>query len=155
MDDLDRRILQKLQYEFPLEERPYNVLAEKMGIEADELWDRVKKLIASGMIRRMGASLDSRKLGYSSTLAAISVGAEQVDEASDLVGSYVEVTHSYLRDGDFNIWFTVIACDDGEISRILEQIRGKLLLEPGKIMNLPMKRLFKLDARFSQKTDVD
>jgi len=76
MDELDYRILDALQNEFPLSERPYEVLAERLEISGDELWERVRGLAQDGVIRRMGASLDSRKLGYASTLAAISVQAE-------------------------------------------------------------------------------
>ncbi|MCP4452467.1 MAG: Lrp/AsnC family transcriptional regulator, partial [Planctomycetes bacterium] len=68
MDKFDRQILDALQKEFPLSERPYQVIAEKMGCSEDEVWQRVKAMVASGVIRRLGASLDSRKLGYASTL---------------------------------------------------------------------------------------
>jgi hypothetical protein len=58
------------------------------------------------------------------------------------------VTHSYLRNDVYNIWFTLIAIDNDRIKNILEQIRESLSLEKSKVLNLPMKRLFKLDARF-------
>jgi DNA-binding Lrp family transcriptional regulator len=148
MDELDHRILDALQNEFPLSERPYEILAEKLEISGDELWRRVQGLVEDGVIRRMGASLDSRKLGYSSTLAAISVSAERVDEAAAVVGRYPEVTHSYLRNDKFNIWFTVIAYDNDRIAAILEEIRSALSLEPAAVLNLPVTKLFKLDARF-------
>jgi len=148
MDELDYRILDTLQNEFPLSEMPYDILAAKLEISGDELWRRVQGLIENGVIRRMGASIDSRKLGYSSTLAAISVPAERVDEAATVVGAYPEVTHSYLRDDKFNIWFTVIAYDNDRIAAILEEIRSALSLEPAAVLNLPVTKLFKLDARF-------
>ncbi|HLB74098.1 MAG TPA: AsnC family transcriptional regulator [Sedimentisphaerales bacterium] len=148
MDELDHRILDALQNEFPLSERPYDVLAERLEIPGDELWERVRRLVQEGVIRRMGTSLDSRKLGYSSTLAAISVPAERVDEAAQVVGKYPEVTHSYLRNDQFNIWFTVIAADSRRIANILEEIRSALSLERAAVLNLPMTKLFKLDARF-------
>jgi len=148
MDELDSRILDALQDEFPLSERPYETLAERLEIAGDELWQRVQGLVEKGVIRRMGASLDSGKLGYSSTLAAISVPAERVDEAAEVVGGYPEVTHSYLRDDEFNIWFTVIAVDNERIASILEEIRSGLSLESAAVLNLPVIKLFKLDARF-------
>jgi len=72
-----------------------------------------------------------------------------VDRAAEVIGQFHEVTHSYLRDDAFNIWFTIIAPDDERIEDILEQIRRSLSLEKSKVLNLPVKRLFKLDARFS------
>ena len=148
MDELDDRILQVLQDEFPLSERPYEILAEKLGICCDELWQRVERLLDSGVIRRIGASLDSRKFCYHSTLAAISVNADRVEQAAQIIGRYPEATHSYLRDDEFNIWFTVIAADNKRIEAILEEICSALSLETSQVLNLPAKQIFKLDARF-------
>jgi DNA-binding Lrp family transcriptional regulator len=149
MDKLDYRILQLLQDDFPLSQRPCDLLARRLQISADEFLDRVDALISKGLIRRIGASLDSRKLGFSSTLAAVSVRAEHVDHAAEIICRFAEVTHSYLRSDPFNIWFTIIAPDDDRISQILEQIRLALSLQSSQLLNLPMKRLFKLDARFN------
>lgn len=148
MDELDHRILQVLQDEFPLSEEPYEVLADKLRISCDELWERVERLLGEGVIRRIGASLDSRKFCYHSTLAAISIKADRVEQAAEIIGRYPEVTHSYLRDDEFNIWFTVIAADNKRIEAILGEIRSALSLESRHVLNLPAKQIFKLDARF-------
>lgn len=148
MDDLDRQILDELQANFPVCQRPYDVISERLGVSVDQLWSRITTLMDLGTIRRIGASLDSRKLGYSSTLAAIRVCKEGIDKASDVVSGYHEVTHSYLRENDYNIWFTLIAESDERIVSILEEIRGVLSLESDDVLNLPVERLFKLDARF-------
>ena len=148
MDRLDGQILEALQNEFPLSICPYAILAEKLGVSEDELWGRIEKLLQDGVIRRIGASLDSRKLGFSSTLAAVSVDAEHVERAAEVIGKFFEVTHSYQRNDEFNIWFTIIACDEVRIGEVLEQIRSELSLDESKVLNLPMTRLFKLDARF-------
>lgn len=148
MDELDRRILDALQQDFPLTERPYDVLAARLGIDVDVLWDRVKRMVADGAIRRLGASLDSRKLGFSGTLAAIRVPSEDVEQAAAVVARYREITHSYLRDHRFNIWFTIIAPDVDKIEAILQEIRSDLGLQACDVLNLPMLRQFKLDARF-------
>ena len=148
MDKIDSKILHELQYNFPLSERPYEVIAGKLKISKEDIWNRIQIMLDEGVIRRMGASFDSNKLGFRSTLAAVSVDAELVDRAADIIGQFQEVTHSYLRNDAFNIWFTLIAVDNNRIENILEQIRKSLCLERSKILNLPMKRLFKLDARF-------
>ena len=148
MDKIDSQILQELQDNFPLSERPYQVVADRLHISKEELWDRTQLMLDEGVIRRMGASFDSNKLGFRSTLAAVSVDSELVGRAADIIGQFYEVTHSYLRSDVFNIWFTLIAIDDNRIESILEQIRKSLCLERSKVLNLPMKRLFKLDARF-------
>jgi DNA-binding Lrp family transcriptional regulator len=148
MDKLDSQILRELQDNFPLSEKPYEVIANRLQIPKEELWDRVRLMLDKGIIRRIGASFDSNKLGFCSTLAAVSVDPELVDRASEIIGRFYEVTHSYLRNDPYNIWFTLIAIDNDRIENILEQIRVSLCLEKSKVLNLPMKRLFKLDARF-------
>lgn len=149
MDKLDCRILDALQNDFPLRARPYEILASKLEMHVDELWNRLGELISEGVIRRIGASLDSRKLGYCSTLAAVSIEDNLVDKAAEVIAQFPEVTHSYLRKDHFNIWFTIIAVDNERIKYLLEQIRSALSLEGSQILNLPMKRLFKLNARFN------
>ncbi len=149
MDELNCRILEALQNDFPLSERPYEIIARSLQIPCDELWNRVQRLIAEGVIRRIGASLDSRKLGFCSTLAAVSSRADLVEQAAKIIGRFPEVTHSYLRIDKFNIWFTIIAVDEERIEYILEQVRTSLSLESSQVLNLPMKHLFKLNARFN------
>ena len=148
MDNINRRILQELQDDFPLEAKPYEIVADRLHISREELWERVQQMLDEGVIRRIGASIDSRKLGFSSTLAAVRVEPELVDRAAEIIGGFHEVTHSYLRNDPFNIWFTIIATDDKRIEEILEQIRDSLSLDESKVLNLPVERLFKLDARF-------
>jgi len=148
MDKLDYQILEALQNEFPLSEEPYETLSQKLQIPRQELWNRVVSLLDEGIIRRIGVSLDSRKFGSCSTLAAVNVGTGFVERATEIINKFPEVTHSYLRSDDFNIWFTIIASNSKRIDNILEQIRCALSLEKSQILNLPMKRLFKLDARF-------
>jgi DNA-binding Lrp family transcriptional regulator len=148
MDKINNRILKELQYNFPLSEKPYEVISERLQIPKEELWNRVQAMLDKGIIRRMGASFDSNKLGFCSTLAAVSVDPQLVDRASEIIGQFCEVTHSYLRNNVFNIWFTLIAIDNNRIENILEQIRKSLNLEKSATLNLPMRRLFKLDARF-------
>jgi DNA-binding Lrp family transcriptional regulator len=176
MDKLDSQILRELQHNFPLSENPYEVIADRLQIPKEQLWDRVRAMLDNGVIRRMGASFDSSKLGFCSTLAAVSVSPELVNRASEIISRFHEVTHSYLRGGPilqgphfaerpqngnpqkdgkmgtrndaYNIWFTLIAADNDRIESILDQIRESLCLKKSDVLNLPVKRLFKLDARF-------
>lgn len=148
MDNINRRILQELQDDFPLESRPYEIVADRLCLSKEDLWERIQQMLDEGVIRRIGASIDSRKIGFRSTLAAVSVEPELVDRAAEIIGGFHEVTHSYLRNDPFNIWFTIIAVDEKRIEEILKQIRDSLALEETKVLNLPVKRLFKLDARF-------
>jgi DNA-binding Lrp family transcriptional regulator len=87
-------------------------------------------------------------MGYCSTLAAIRVSDDQVESASQVIDSYPEITHSYLRSDDFNIWFTVIAIDQHRIQQVLDELAIKLDIDKSDVLDLPVKQLFKLDARF-------
>ncbi len=148
MDELDRRILTELQDNFPLAENPYDIMADDLGIGVDVLWRRVEAMVEGGVIRRMGFSIDSRKIGYTSTLAAVRVPAEQVQAASAVIAGHQQVTHSYLREDAFNIWFTVIAENAERIAEILEAIGRRLGLAPEDMMDLPAEKFYKLDTRF-------
>ncbi len=152
MDKLDSSILNALQNKFPLSQKPYDILAKELGIDRDLLWNRVQQMLEKKIIRRIGASLDSHKLGFSSTLAAVSVPADRVDSAAEVISGFYEVTHSYLRKDVFNIWFTIIAADNEQLEYILGQIRSSLSLKDSQVLNLPVKNLFKLDARFNVKS---
>ena len=79
MDDLDRRILDALQNDFPIEADPYSIIAGKLGIETEVLWQRICALLGDGTIRRIGASLNSRKMGFPSTLCAAAAPAEKIE----------------------------------------------------------------------------
>ena len=148
MDKIDYQILETIQRNFPLHENPYAVIAADLGISVDQLFTRIKALKHSGVIRRLGLSLDSRKLGYVSTLCAVSVKPDRLDQAAEFIGAFAEVTHSYQRDSEFNIWFTLITESKDSIKKILTQIQEHLDLTDAQIMDVPVEKLFKLDARF-------
>lgn len=151
MDSIDKKILAQLQDAFPIEERPYDIIAGRLGIDADELLERISRLADDGVIRRIGVSLNSKKLGFASTLAAVRVAPEMVDRAAKVIGDYCEVTHSYQRSDQYNIWFTVIAVDKDRVAAVFKEIQTTLSLNDDDVLNLPTIKLFKLDARF--KTD--
>jgi DNA-binding Lrp family transcriptional regulator len=144
MDDTDNRLITVIQSGFPVTERPYASIGEKLGIGEEEVIERLKAIKQSGEIRRMGASFDSRKLGYASTLCAARVPAEKLDATVGIINSYINVTHNYERDHEYNVWFTVIAPSRERISEILREIEEAAGIEP--IINLPAIRLYKIQV---------
>src|SRR3972149_2366976 len=93
MDPLDGRILDALQKDFPLCERPFQVIGDRLHCSEEEVQRRGQGMIKEGVIRRLGVSLDSRKLGFASTLAAVRVKPDAVTHASEVINVYAEVTH--------------------------------------------------------------
>lgn len=144
MDDLDKKIVTLIQAGFPVSAHPYADIGEQVGISEDEVISRINGIKDSGEIRRMGASFDSRKLGYSSTLCAAHVPPEKLDEAVEVVNSYLNVTHNYERNHHYNMWFTCIAPSRERISEILSEIEDRAGIGP--IINLPAERLFKIQV---------
>lgn len=144
MDDLDKKIITLIQAGFPVSAHPYADIGDKVGIGETEIIERIKGIKESGEIRRMGASFDSRKLGYASTLCAVHVPLEKLDEAVEVVNSYINVTHNYERNHYYNMWFTLIAPSRERIVEILGEMEQRAGIGP--IINLPALRLFKIQV---------
>jgi siroheme decarboxylase len=146
MDDIDRKLLNILQKEFPLEPEPFRVVAEKFGLSEDDVLERVRKLKEGGVIRRIGAVFDPRKLGFVSTLCAARVPGDKLREFVDIVNSYAGVTHNYRRNHEYNIWFTFIAPTSEVLEKSLQEIKDRTGITD--ILSMPARKIFKIDASF-------
>jgi DNA-binding Lrp family transcriptional regulator len=146
VDAIDRKILNLIQATFPLEAEPYQWIGEQTGVTQEEAFNRIRKLRESGIIRRIGAVFDPKKLGFVSTLCAARVPEEKLKGFVKLVNTCPGVTHNYRRNHDYNVWFTVIAAGEDELNRLLGEIREKTGI--ADILNLRAVRTFKINARF-------
>ena len=146
MDEIDKKILNIIQAEFPVEVEPLRVLGEQIGISEDEVLERIKKLKNDGIIRRIGAIFDTRKLGFASTLCAVKVPEEQLKEFVDVVNSCPGVTHNYLRNHEYNVWFTLIAPTGESLKKSIDEISKKTGIK--NILNMSVKQKFKINASF-------
>jgi DNA-binding Lrp family transcriptional regulator len=140
LDDLDRRLLNVIQEHFPIDERPYLQIARQIGSTQGEVLDRMKALVERGIIRDISPVFALEKLGYCSTLAALDVPADRIDEVARIVNAREEVTHNYLRDGEPNLWFTVIAESPAALQRVLREIGREAGCGPAA--NFPAQRKF-------------
>lgn len=146
MDELDRRILNEIQKNFPIVSDPWEEVGARLGVSGDEVFSRVKRLAEGGLIRRIGAVFDPGKLGFASTLCAARVPEDRLEAFVRAVNAFEGVTHNYERDDVWNVWFTVIAPSDEELDRVLGEIRGKTGIR--EILDLRSTRKFKIDATF-------
>lgn len=146
MDRLDRDILNRIQSKFPISSRPFKVLGEELNISEDNMIERVKQLIHKGYIRRLGASFDSKKLGFTSTLCAARVPPEKIQDFVKVLHSYQGITHNYKREHEYNVWFTFIGESKEEIIDSLADISKKTAIKD--ILNLPAKKIFKVNVEF-------
>jgi siroheme decarboxylase len=145
MDERDRALLNEIQAGFPIEPHPYQVLGRRLAMDEKEVLKRIRKLRSTGIIRRIGASIDSRRVGFTSTLLAAKVPREKFDSVVRIINACSGVTHNYQRKHEYNVWFTLIASSARDKERIIRGLREKTEVE---ILELPASRIFKIRVDF-------
>lgn len=145
LDAVDRRILSVIQSSFPLEPRPYAVIGEAAGVSEEEALSRVRSLRERKVIRRIGANFQSAKLGFRSTLCAAKVPADRLDSFTAEVNRHAGVTHNYLRNHEYNVWFTCIGPSWQAVCDLLDGITADTGIP---ILNLPATTLYKIKVDF-------
>ena len=151
--ELEQRVLDVIQSGFPVAADPYAVLAEQLSCAAADVRQAVEALLACGTIRRIGASFSSGKLGYASTLCALAVDPERLDEVAAIVNEYPGVTHNYARENRYNMWFTLISPSDAARAATLDDIRTRTGCDD--LLDLPATRLFKIRVDFGRQDAAD
>jgi siroheme decarboxylase len=146
MDELDRKILNSIQSDFPIAVRPYEELGKQLDLSEGEVFLRIKRLKEEGVIRRIGGNFHSGKLDFTSTLCAAKVPDEKLKQFVEVVNRYPGVTHNYLRNHEYNVWFTFIAPSMGAIEAALEEISG--ITGVKEVHSLPALRMFKIKVDF-------
>jgi DNA-binding Lrp family transcriptional regulator len=144
LDDLDKRLLNLMQGRFPIAPRPYEAVATEAGITEQEAIDRVKRLLDERIIRQVTPIFDTRALGYSSMLVAAKVDPENPWRAANVINEHPGVSHNYLRNHEFNIWFTIATEPDSRLG--LDGTLEALAREAGaeSVRQLPTLKLFKI-----------
>jgi DNA-binding Lrp family transcriptional regulator len=152
MDPTDRRLLNLIQKDFPLVARPFAAIGEQLGISEEDVLARAKRLKEAGIIRQISAIFDSRCLGYSSTLVAMDIPEERVDESAGRISEHPGVSHNYKRNHSFNLWFTLTlppgADMETEVGR-LSDISGAR-----RVRILPALRVFKIGVELDLEQGV-
>ncbi|MBI5700490.1 Lrp/AsnC family transcriptional regulator [Candidatus Saganbacteria bacterium] len=146
IDQIDKNILNELQFNFPIVEKPFKEIADRIGISEDEVLTRVSDLKKDYIIRRIGPTFEGSKLGYVNALVAAKAPEDKLDEIGQYVAGFEEVTHDYSRDHEFNLWFTLTCKSVERMDEIIAQIEKKY----GDIcvFLLPATKKFKINARF-------
>jgi len=144
LDDLDRRLLNLMQGSFPIAPRPYAHVAELAGVEEAAVLERVARLLERRIIRQVTPIFDTRALGYSSMLVAAKVDPEYPHRAAQVINAHPGVSHNYLRNHEFNLWFTIATEPDSTLG--LEGTLDVLAREAGaeSVRQLPTLKLFKI-----------
>ncbi len=129
MDAIERRIVNALQGDFPLTERPYAAVAHAIGLEEDDLIARLGGLLSSGVLSRFGPMYDAEQLGGGVLLAAMAVPAEHFETVAQAVNAHPEVAHNYERDHDLNMWFVVASDRRPRLAEVIAEIEAETGLE--------------------------
>ena len=148
LDETDKRLLNLTQLDFPLDAHPFRILAAKIGVSEEEVIDRMRRLHDTGAIRRIGPIINSKETGRVGTLVALKAPEEKIDHIAEVINSYPEVSHNYLRPGDYNIWFTLSAPNRERLDQILAEVEGEIQCP---MMDLPTISLFKIGVKFKIK----
>ncbi len=145
LDDLDRELLNAVQWDFPLEPRPFAALGERLGVDEATVRERVAKVKDAGVLRQLSAIFDTRALGYTSALVAAKIDGERIDEAAAAVSDHPGVSHNYKRNHPYNLWYT-IAVPPGDS---LDEHIDALHRESGALVTrkLPTLTLYKIGVK--------
>ncbi|MGI8579817.1 MAG: siroheme decarboxylase subunit alpha [Solirubrobacteraceae bacterium] len=156
LDDLDKRLLNPMQGSFPIEPRPYARVAELAEVSEAEVMRRVQRLLDERIIRQVTPIFDTRALGYSSMLVAAKIDPEHPWRAAKVVNAHPGVSHNYLRNHEFNLWFTIATEPNSKLG--LQGTLDALAAEAGaeSIRQLPTLKLFKIrmDLEMEKGTDA-
>src|SRR3989304_1753428 len=145
-DAVDKRLLNLLQYEFPLVPQPFAARGEKLGLSEGEVLERTRRLRESRVLRHLSAIFDVYRVGYKSSLIAMAVPPQTIDRSAAVISAHPGVSHNYGRDHHFNLWF-VLAIPreqdyEGTVNALAERAGAS------RTLVLPAKPLFKIDVRY-------
>ena len=147
---LDRLILKELQDHFPITSRPFAEASGKFDLSEEELIRKIRSLKRRKLIRYAGAIFETKKLGIRSTLVAMKVPEKRLSRVTKIINSYPQVSHNYLRTGEYNIWFTLSAGSKPLLAALLKEIKQKTAIDD--VLDLETVRVFKINARFNLKS---
>jgi DNA-binding Lrp family transcriptional regulator len=156
LDETDKQLLNLLQGSFPIAQRPFAAVAELAGLSEGEVIERAQYLLDKRIIREITPIFDTRALGYESMLVAAKVDSELPHRAAKVINEHPGVTHNYLRNHDFNLWFTLAVEPGSELGMqgtldVLQEATGA-----ESIRQLPTLKLFKIrmDLEMVEGTDA-
>lgn len=141
---LEQCLLNDFQHEFPLSAQPFNDIADRLGVNVEQVLTALEKLQSDGVISRVGPVIKPNAIG-NSILAALKVPTEQLADTADMINAYPEVNHNYEREHEFNLWFVITAKDKNRLDFILDDIEqrtGHVLLR------LPLLDAYHIDLGF-------
>ncbi len=144
---IENELLYQMQHAFPLTQRPFQQIAETLGSTEDEVIQTVQRLKEEKIIRQTSAIFDTKRLGYTSSLVAFKVPQERIETAAEIINAHPGVSHNYLRNHDYNIWFTMAVAPESKLGleKTIEILKTQSGAEDAII--LPTLKMFKIKVQ--------
>jgi siroheme decarboxylase len=155
LDETDKRLMNTLQSNFPLDPEPFALIAAATDLQLDEALARTQRLLDGRIIREITPIFDTRALGYESMLVAAKVDADNPQRAAQAVNAHPGVSHNYLRTHDFNLWFTIATPPDSELglAGTLEVLMRETAAS--SMRELPTLTLFKINMNLEMEKGTE
>lgn len=151
LDLLDRKILNEIQWLFPLTDRPFLEIAQRHNTTEIDIMNRISAMKENGLIRQINAIFDTRRLGYKSALIAFAVKPEKLDYVANEVNKHPGVSHNYERNHEFNMWFTLAIPPNSEMKATLDKMAS--LDGVIKYRLLPTLKMYKIGVKLDMVND--
>jgi DNA-binding Lrp family transcriptional regulator len=142
---IEKRLIDGWQRGFPLVERPYAAIAKELGIREEQVIDMLASLKKRGILSRAGAVVRPNTAG-ASTLVAMKVAPERLDEVAATVSAEASVNHNYEREHELNLWFVVTEKNKDQLKSTLERLERKTGC---RAIDLPLQRAYHIDLGFA------
>lgn len=146
MDSLDRSIINRLQGDFPISERPFADAARSLDTTEVELIARIEGMLRDGILTRFGPLYNAEKMGGAFTLAAISVPPQDFERVAQIVNAMPEVAHNYERAHTLNMWFVLATDTPGGIGKVITNIKQATGYP---VFNLPKIEEYFVEMKFT------
>ena len=151
MDVIDKKLVNTMQWKFPVVSRPWQVLADEVGTTEADVLKRIGRLREIGVVRQISPIFDTRKLGYKSSLVAVRAAPERLEEAAAIVNSHPGVSHNYRRDHYFNMWFTIAVPPEQDLETEIKRLTDRAGVE--KVRMLPTLKMYKIAVKLDMEQD--
>ncbi len=145
LEDIDKKLLDVLQNQFPIAVDPFRVIADELDISFSDAAGRIESLKEKGIIRRIGAVINADSVGYKSTLCACKMPEHKISEFAEVVNNIPYITHNYVRDHELNIWFTLTTPSIEDRGRIIKELEAAFHII---ISCMPTQKVYKIRVSF-------
>lgn len=141
----EKWLLEEIQRDIPLVTHPFEYIGDRCGISGQDVIEKLKHFTKQGIIRELSALFNAPGLGYKSTLVAVKSEEHAIDTLAERINRHPGVSHNYLRENQYNIWFTLTVKRDydfnGELKKLFDGIH------PVEYLVLPSLKIFKIGVQ--------